>query len=547
MRPKDAKVWNEVLVQALQAREQMARRAGKRTHILWREGWQKLQTVRADIYTFKNGRIVNFPTNMKKTVDNLLRSIIAGTEPVLPRGYVPFDPATEATAAGGGGNPYLNDPYLNSIKKRGGAFAILMAFHQSDQVLTKDQICALAQPYCDTEMQENFRAGRARGAWASIQTLQSHDLVTVQQRAVVYNERAGGMRSLGKNSYMLTPNGRLFLQALLEKNPDIVPPGGGAGGRAPMRDVPWPSPYRSNPMATFDAYPPWPDGFPTSVPTTVSLDLVKSSPPRTRAAFAEGGGYTLESPSAKRRLNFPPPWEAAALAAWERRAIQESLRIAEEGDQKPAAKPPIKPKVPRAQALPKAQNDSFHAKYSVQKTTTTSLPVSQKGDAVKKKSSTATALALSTAPMIDLTESQHINHNVSAQPKKAPLIVLDLEDDPPALVATREIWDLTDSQPTEVLLDDVDDDDRVAEYPVAAGFASLPSPLDATPPFTELVIYIDDRERNRNDTPGLAVGIVTSSHGKRLYFHLAVPLGTTARGRTSIARGRLCVWRGYRQ
>jgi hypothetical protein len=503
MRPKDAKVWNEALVQALQAREQMARRAGKRTHILWREGWQKLQTVRADIYTFKNGRIVNFPTNLKKTVDNLLRSIIAGTEPILPRGYVPYD-ANAANSGAGGGNPYLNDPYLNSIKKRGGAFAILMAFHQSDQVLTKDQICELAQPYCDTEMQENFRAGRARGAWAAITTLQSHDLVSVQQRAVAYNERAGGMRSLGKNSYMLTPNGRLFLQALLEKNPDIVPPGGrGVAARA--------NPYSSNLIGDYrhlmpeifppdivgDEYEPWPELFPTS-PTTVSLDQVKSSPPRPFATFADGTGHTLESPNAKRRLNFPPPREAAALAALERQAIQESIRMAEEGDKKPAATPKTKPKA-ATKALPKVQNDSFLTKHSTSSPNSNALKqkasVPQNGHSTKKQASKSTAIAPSTAPMIDLTESQQ--SDMSMHQGKTPLIVLDMEDDPPALVSTHEIWDLTDSQPMELF----DDDDDVVEIPEATGVAVLPSPGCSALPLTSLVIYIDDRERNRNDTP----------------------------------------------
>lgn len=218
-RPKDAKVWNEELKQALRGREDVARRQGKRNAQLWNQGWRTIEAVRADIYTFRNGRIVNLPTaHLKATVDRTCRAIIAGTEPVLPPGYIPHQPGAPIV-----GNPYQNDPYLNSIKKRGGAFAILMAFYVSpaNQVLTKQQICETGQAFCDTQMEENFLAGRSRGAWASIKTLESHGLVAGQRSAVGYSERAGGLRSHGPSTYTLTRNGQLFTQALLVKNPEV--------------------------------------------------------------------------------------------------------------------------------------------------------------------------------------------------------------------------------------------------------------------------------------------------------------------------------------
>ena len=152
----------------------------------------------------------------------------------------------------------------------------------------------------------------------------------------------------------------------------------------------------------------------------------------------------------------------------ERQAIQESIRMAAEGDKKKAA-------VPTKKASTAAQK--------------VSKPLN--GYATKKKASIPTHQEAATPPtqMIDLTESRS-----KTQRKKAPPIIVDVEDDPPALLVPNEIWDLTDSQPTEVL-----DDDNFAIIE-EMGVAVLPS-QQKTAPLTSLVIYIDDRERNRNDTP----------------------------------------------
>lgn len=51
MPPKDAKVWNEDLLQALRAREDLSRREGKRDQITWKQGADAIEAVRKDIYT----------------------------------------------------------------------------------------------------------------------------------------------------------------------------------------------------------------------------------------------------------------------------------------------------------------------------------------------------------------------------------------------------------------------------------------------------------------------------------------------------------------
>ena len=47
---KDTKVWNEELVSALRAREDLAKRQGKQSQITWRQGAALVESVRKDIY-----------------------------------------------------------------------------------------------------------------------------------------------------------------------------------------------------------------------------------------------------------------------------------------------------------------------------------------------------------------------------------------------------------------------------------------------------------------------------------------------------------------
>ena len=292
VKPKNAKVWNEDLVQALDARYQISRMNGKRDVQTWQKARQAIEAVRKDIYCFSNGRIVNLPT-LSKTAQRECEDIIRGVKMVLPAGYVPtnssgggsgaYDTTHAYSSSGGGGfsttngysrnddqdaawaeydrvhgnahpnnahllasgtndnarryqrkngqqqqgrttsststptksttnNPFSNYSYTKSIKIRGGAFAILMAFHHSlTDVLTKSQICKEAQRYCDEQMEANYMAGRTYGAWKAIDTLKSHSFVTEQS----FRSVSGGRWRDAPHKYTLTRDGKLFIEALL--------------------------------------------------------------------------------------------------------------------------------------------------------------------------------------------------------------------------------------------------------------------------------------------------------------------------------------------
>ena len=80
-------------------------------------------------------------------------------------------------------NDFLNHPYLERIKYRSGAYAILMAFHVSrTKSLTKDQLCQLGQEYCDENMTEDYHAGRMYGGFKGKDTLKNHELIVQDYR-----------------------------------------------------------------------------------------------------------------------------------------------------------------------------------------------------------------------------------------------------------------------------------------------------------------------------------------------------------------------------
>jgi hypothetical protein len=154
-RGKNTKVWNEDLVTALRAREDLCRQRFSVRQYAWRDGAVNIAAVRQDIYQYKSsGKIVGLPRNLTKIVEEECRDIIEGRKPVLPEGYVATTldekKKIRRNAIGADTNPYCEDPYLKRIKMRGGAYAILMAFHHSQtKTMTKAQICAAAQKFCD--------------------------------------------------------------------------------------------------------------------------------------------------------------------------------------------------------------------------------------------------------------------------------------------------------------------------------------------------------------------------------------------------------------
>ena len=88
-RAKNAKVWNEDLVLALNARAEICRREGSGRMSMWKEGQRLVEGVRGDIYMFKNQRIVNLPPTLSHTVREECHNIVKGLRPILPEGYIP--------------------------------------------------------------------------------------------------------------------------------------------------------------------------------------------------------------------------------------------------------------------------------------------------------------------------------------------------------------------------------------------------------------------------------------------------------------------------
>ena len=126
-----------------------------------------------------------------------------------------YSPAAGAASAASaqGNNPFSNDNYMKGIKIRGGAFAILMAFHHSQtDVLLKRQIIAEGQKFCDEQMEP----WRPHGAWSGIITLKDHNLITEEGKAQ-YTDR--GWRS-SPHKFTLTRDGRMFIEALLTNRPE---------------------------------------------------------------------------------------------------------------------------------------------------------------------------------------------------------------------------------------------------------------------------------------------------------------------------------------
>jgi len=290
-KPKDARIWNEDLFAALEARYQKSLREGKRDAHTWQKGMGQISAVRKDIYCFSNGRIANLPNDLSKTVTRLCEDVIRGVKNVYPDGHVPsnggggghgyhagisaasaspvrsvrgnavgsvvcancgssdverhdeaqvfvcgdcgnviesagamggsvasFAPVVAPSVASAtGNNPYSNDNYMKKIKIRGGAFAILMAFHHSQtDVLLKSQIIREGQKFCDEQMEANYMAGRPHGAWSGMKTLKDHNFITEEGKAQ-YTDR--GWRS-APHKFTLTRNGRMFIEALLANRPE---------------------------------------------------------------------------------------------------------------------------------------------------------------------------------------------------------------------------------------------------------------------------------------------------------------------------------------
>ena len=97
-----------------------------------------------------------------------------------------------------------------------------MAFqHSTLRTLSKDEICSRAQPFCDTDMEANFHAGKMHGAWSSNKTLIRHGLVNITAGGANYIDGVGFRGQ--KNRYTLTSDGEKFIEELLRKFPQGAP------------------------------------------------------------------------------------------------------------------------------------------------------------------------------------------------------------------------------------------------------------------------------------------------------------------------------------
>jgi ERCC4-type nuclease len=256
--PSGRKVWNEDLVSALRARHQQAWQESKKSQYMWRQGAKTIESMRKDISLTKTGKIFNLPNpgkqNYPKTVYELCQKIIREEAPIFPPGYTPLNPEERSQME-------ENGPYLQDLKKHGGAYAILLAFHFSARdTMTKDQILSNAQPYSNEAMDSDYFAGRMYGAWKGKDTLVKHDLLTEHKSGPrwILNQ---GFRSKGKHSFSITPSGKKFIQAMFEKWPDA---------KIPKSDHLVPPPGSSSPASSAPRAPTTPPHRHSTTPTTTA-------------------------------------------------------------------------------------------------------------------------------------------------------------------------------------------------------------------------------------------------------------------------------------
>lgn len=233
---------------------------------MWQRGAEAIQAVSADIYVFKTGRIANLPPvksgSFAKTVRDECEMLIRGVKPLFPpartvrrrgggggAGQAPLDPAagdvvmleggiaredrdvTPPTDDGDGG---YRHPYLNSMRYRGGGYALLLAFFHHPRPNRshhyKSELIRDAQRYCDDAMEPDYFAGRTVTAgWKSIDSLVRHRLV----ERLSHNQaraRNGFARGGPRDEFTLTEEGRRFVEAMMLKWPDAASPGHGDGG-----------------------------------------------------------------------------------------------------------------------------------------------------------------------------------------------------------------------------------------------------------------------------------------------------------------------------
>ena len=195
---------------------------------------------------------------------------------------------------------------------RGGAYASLMAFYYSTtKTLSKGEICLLAQPYCDEDMDGNFHAGRMYGAWAAHKTLLTHNLLVAEGNNCRYVHGVG-FRSNGSTRFTLTRDGEMFTEAMIRKFDGGVARMGATSKACSDGKPALISPFASTPPYKTIHLPPR---------CSPALDFQKLNSPAKRPF--SGSGYILSTVSPDKKIR---PAFAAGTAALTRAAIEESKR-----------------------------------------------------------------------------------------------------------------------------------------------------------------------------------------------------------------------------
>ncbi|KAL1527558.1 hypothetical protein AB1Y20_008946 [Prymnesium parvum] len=135
-----------------------------------------------------------------------------------------------------------NAAFLRNIQYRGGSYAILRCFkdHPTGAELTKKQIIRGAQSYCDEDMDTDFRAGRLISGWKSIESLEKHKLV--HRISKFHSRAANGFKGCTPDLFVLSREGESFIERMLQKWPatdasSASQPRGGSASRRPHAET----------------------------------------------------------------------------------------------------------------------------------------------------------------------------------------------------------------------------------------------------------------------------------------------------------------------
>lgn len=226
-KPKNAKVWNKSLAMMIkekkirQEKDNITNFFKSADDAIWKHARKAIKAKAADeIYVARSGQIIGLPDGLDKRVERFCKQVITGD----PEVYLSKDQ-----------NRYLKDNGKRSISiggendadgtpQLGGSFALLMAFHESDEgdgVYTTSELQKKHESICGREVAQKVEGmkGYACGVWTrSIGTLEKHGLVKRTERG----EKKKLGREGSQDTYELTKDGEIFTKALIRYRGDEV-------------------------------------------------------------------------------------------------------------------------------------------------------------------------------------------------------------------------------------------------------------------------------------------------------------------------------------